>query len=118
MSNSLPPGAEEYIKELASRDPSGTINNFDWDVITDEFIKLAHPGVVNLEIEHKRRHFLTIRHSEFGKSFYGKKNEYFCEFWFELNFPVWIGVIISMFKKVVMLVNVFFRKASEFKFFV
>lgn len=118
MSNSLPPGAEEYIKKLAALNPSDIFESIDLDAVVDDFIESAYPGVAYLDEERKRRHFITVRHSEFGKSFYGKDHEYFGELWVKFNLPVWVGVIISMFKKIVVFVDIFFRKTSKSKFLV
>ena len=118
MSTSLPPSAEEYIKKLASLNPSDIFESIDLDAVVDEFIECAYPGVAYLNEEKKRRHFVTVRHSECGKSFYGKNNEYFGEIWIEFNFPIWIGVFIRMFEKIVVFVDVIFRKTSKFKFFI
>lgn len=115
MSDSLPVGTKEYIEKLAAADPFDTLDYINWDSVTDEFIKLAHPGVAYLEVERKRRHFITVRRAEISKSFYGKKNEYFGEFWIEFNFPVWIGVIFRMFEKIVVFINFIYRKTFMFK---
>jgi hypothetical protein len=114
----LTPELEEYIKILASSDQPDILKSINLNAVIDEFIETTKPGIAYLDEERKRLHFITIRNAEFGKSYYGKKNEYFCEFGVELNFPIWIGVIIRMFEKVIMFINVFFRKSSKFKFFI
>jgi len=118
MLTSLLPSAEEYIKKLAALNPSDTFESIDLDAVVDEFIESAYPGIAYLNEERKRRHFVTVRYSEFGKSFYGKNNEYFGELWIEFNFLVWIGVFIRMFEKIVVLVDVLFRKTSKVKFII
>lgn len=118
MSTSLSPSAEKYIKKLAALNPFDAFECINLDAVADEFIECAYPGVAYLDEKRKRRHFVTVRHSEFGKSFYGKNNKYFCELWIEFNFPVWIGVFIRVFEKVIVLVDVLFRKTSKTKFLV
>lgn len=112
----LVPELKAYIKKFASLDPSDTPNSIDLNTAMDEFVKFAHLGVENLKVEQKRHHFLTIWDSKMGKSFYGKKHEYFCTFWVKLNFPVWIGVFISMFEKIIMLMKMLYRNTSKFIF--
>jgi hypothetical protein len=115
MSETLTPESKEFIKKLARVNPSDIVNNIDWDAI-QEFIILEELGVVNLVKEQERRHFVTVRHFEIGKPLYGKKHEYFGSFWFELNLPVRIGIFISMFKKIIVSMKMFYKKAAELIF--
>lgn len=53
-------------------------------------------------------------YSEMHRTFDSHENEYFCAFWIKFNCSVRIRIFIRMFKKVIILIQMFYRLPAIF----